>query len=69
MNLNLENAKKVRKIFSVSEINACENFAINCFYFRKEYLSSAVNGLTNSPKILHIIKREFFQLNFLQRDQ
>ena len=35
----------------------------------REYLSSAVNELTKSPKILHIIKRDFFDLNFLPRYQ
>ena len=32
----------------------------------REYLSSAVNVLTNSPNMFHIIKRDFFQLNCLQ---
>ena len=36
---------------------------------RREYLSSAVNELTNSSKILHITKRDFFQLIFLHTDQ
>ena len=35
---------------------------------RKEYLSSAVNVLTNSYKILHITKRDIFQLIYLQND-
>ena len=61
--------KKFQKIFFVSEINACENVALNYFYLRKEYLSSAANGLANSHKILHIIKRDFFQLNCFQKDQ
>ena len=30
---------------------------------RREYLSSAVNVFRNSPNILHITKREFFQWN------
>ena len=33
------------------------------------FLSLAVNMLTISPKILHITKRDFFQLNFLHSDQ
>ena len=32
-------------------------------------LSSPVNGLTKSPKNLHIIKREFSELNCLHKDQ
>ena len=36
---------------------------------RTEYLSLAVNVLTNSPKILHITKRAFFQLSCLHNDQ
>ena len=36
---------------------------------RKEYLSSAVNVLPNSPKTLHITKRHFFQLNCFHSDQ
>ena len=36
---------------------------------RREYLSSEVNGLTNSPEILHITNRDFFQLNCLHSDQ
>ena len=36
---------------------------------RRQYLSSEVNVLTNSPKILHITKRHFFQLDCLISDQ
>ena len=36
---------------------------------RREYLSSTVNMLTNSPKILDISKRVIFQLNFSQSDE
>ena len=32
---------------------------------RKQYLSLPVNGLTNSPKTLHINKKDSFQLNWL----
>ena len=41
---------------------------IGCVKFsllRTEYLSSVVNVLTANPKMLHITKRDFFQLNFL----
>ena len=36
---------------------------------RRKYLPSAVNGLTNSPKILHINCRDFFNLNSLHRNR
>ena len=37
--------------------------------WRREFLSLAANVLTNSPKILQITKRDFFQLNFFHSDQ
>ena len=36
---------------------------------RREYLSSAVNVLTNCLKILHSTKLDFFELNYRQIDQ
>ena len=36
---------------------------------KSEYLSSAVNVLTNSLKILHSTKRDFFELNSLHSDE
>ena len=36
---------------------------------RTRYLSLAANMLANSPKIWHVIKRYFFQLDFLSNDQ
>ena len=36
---------------------------------RREYLWSEVNGLKKSPKILHIIKRDFFNLNCLHSEK
>ena len=58
--------KKIQKKFFVSErIASCNELPL----LRREYLSSAVSGLNNSPKILHITKREFFQLNCLHTDQ
>ena len=43
----------------------CDKFSL----LRTEYLSSAVNGLANSLKILHENLRDFFNLNHLRRDQ
>ena len=48
------------------------SFSICCYklcLLRREYLSSAVNRLTNSPTILDITQRDFFNLNCLHRDQ
>ena len=36
---------------------------------RREYLSSGVNEIANTPKILHITQRDFLNPNCLQRDQ
>ena len=36
---------------------------------RREYLSSAVNVLTNSYKALRLTKTDFFRLNYLPNDQ
>ena len=41
---------------------------INLPLLRGEYLSSAVNVLTNSLKIFHVSKRDSFQLNYLHTD-
>ena len=43
----------------------CLKFSI----LKREYLPSSVNVSINSPKILHITKRDFFQLNFVHIDQ
>ena len=53
------------------------SFFVNCIWIgcvklsllRGETLWPAVNGFTNSPKILHITKRDFFQFNCLHIDQ
>ena len=60
--------KKLRKRFSFwdnSIWKCCNKLPL----LTREYLPSAVHGLTNSPKILHITQRDFFNLNYLQRDQ
>ena len=38
-------------------------------HLRTGYFSSAANVLTSSPKIWHVNKRDFFQLNFLGSDR
>ena len=60
--------KKVENIFCFWEscISKC---CYKLSLLTRKYLLLAVNGLTNSPKILHITQRDFFNLNFLQRDE
>ena len=41
---------------------------LKLFLLRREYLSSAVNVLTNTYKAFHLTKTEFFRLNYLQND-
>ena len=67
--LNLENAKKSSENIFRSLHNSIWKCCNKLPLLRREYLSSAVNGLTNSPKILHITQRDFFNLNYIQRDQ
>ena len=59
--------KKIRKYFRF-----CDNCVRKCCYklslLRREYLSSALIGLTNSPKILNITQRDFLNLNIRHRD-
>ena len=70
MNLNLENVKK-----NNSETNF--PFWDNCIWkcslksslLRKEYLLSALNGLTNRPRIFHSTHRDFFNLNCHNRNK
>ena len=41
---------------------------VNLFLLRREYLSPAVNVLTNTYKALHLTKNDSFRLNYLQND-
>ena len=41
---------------------------VNLSLLRREYLSSAVNVLTNTYKALLLTKTDFFQVNYLQND-
>ena len=41
---------------------------LKLFLLRREYLSLAVNVLTNTYKALHLTKTDFFPLNYLQND-
>ena len=60
--------KNRKKVFCSSD----DSIWIGCVklsLLRRECLSLAVNVLTNSPKIVHITNRDFFQLNCLHKDQ
>ena len=59
--------EKIQKKLCVFEIIASELVALNCL-LRREYLSSAVNVLTNTYKALHMTKTDFFRLNYFQND-
>ena len=69
LNLILEKAKKNSENIFPFWDNWIWKYSYKVSLLRRKYLSSAVNGLTNSHKIFHIIKRHFFQLNCLYRDQ
>ena len=69
--------------FNLDFRNAAKNWEKNFFFWyncmwiyivklsllRTGYLSSAANVLTSSPKIFHVNKRHFFQVNWLGSDQ
>ena len=61
--------KQISKMFLVSLIIASELIALKLSELRRAYLSSAVNVLTNSPKIFHIPETNFFQFNCLLSHQ
>ena len=64
--------RKFKKINSESLFRFSDNCILKCCnnlpLLRQESFSSAHNGLRKSPKILHIIQRDFFNLNILHRD-
>ena len=61
--------RKIEKTSFVFDILVSELVPLNSFLLKKEYLSSAVNVLTNSLKILHSTRRDIFQLNYHKSDQ
>ena len=61
--------QKVQKKRFVFEIMASELVAVKLSLLRREYLSSAVNVLTNSYKALRLTKTDFFRLNYVPNDQ
>ena len=61
--------KQSEKIFFGSEITPSQKCCYKLSLLRKEYLLLAVNGLTNSPNILHITKKDFFYGNCFRSGQ
>ena len=62
--------QKFEEIFFVFEIVAFELIAVETrFYWEREYLSSAVDMLTNSLKISDSSKTGAFELIFFQSEQ
>ena len=59
-----EMQQKIEKKFFIFKIIAFESGASNSPQSRIGYLSSAVNVLTTIPKILHITKRNVFEIIF-----
>ena len=60
--------KKIRKSFLFGD-NCVHIGCVKLSLLRREYLSSAVNVLTNSYKALRLTKTDFFRLNYLPNDQ
>ena len=67
--LHFKNAEKSwEKSFCFSD-NCIWIGCVNLSLLRTENLWPAFNVFTNSPKVLYITKRDFFQLNYLHSDQ
>ena len=60
--------KKFKKEFCFSD-NSIWITSVKLSLLTSEYLSSAVNVVTDSLKILHTTNRNFFLLNCLDNDQ
>ena len=69
LNLNLGNAKRKSEIIFPFWDNCIWKCCNKLPLLRREYLSSAINELTNSPNILHITQGDFFNLTCFQREQ
>ena len=61
-------AKNYKKVFCFWD-NCIWTGIVKLSLLRTGYFSSAANVLTSSPKIFHVNKRDFFQLNWLGSDQ
>ena len=60
--------KIAEKVSCIFVIMASEIGCVTLSLLRREYLSSAVNVLTNTYKALNLSKTDFFQVNYLQND-
>ena len=60
-----KNKKNWEKVFRFSD-NSIWKCCNKLPLLRRQYFSSALNGLTNSPKILHITQRVFFKPNLFK---
>ena len=59
-----KSSRKLRKTFCFWD-NCISIGIVKLSLLRRGYFSSAANVLTSSPKIWHVNKRDFFQLNCL----
>ena len=60
--------KKIGKSFLFGD-NRVRIGCVKLSLLRREYLSSAVNVLTNSFEAFRLTKTDFFRLNYLPNDQ
>ena len=60
--------KKIRKSFLFGK-NGVRIGCVKLSLLSREYLSTAVNVLTNSYKALRLTKTDFFRHNYLPNDQ
>ena len=66
--VNFENARKSSEKAFCFWDNYFRTECVKLSLLRREYWSSAVNVLTNTFKALHLIKKDFFRLNYLPND-
>ena len=65
----LEIKQKIEKKIFPSLDNCISIGSRKFSQFRRGYLSTTLNVLTNTPEISHIPKRDIFQICFLQSDE
>ena len=69
INLDFKNSEISWENLFFSWDNSFWNDIVKLPLLKKGYFSSAVNVLPNSTKILYVNKRDYFQPNWLDRDQ
>ena len=67
-NMDFENARKNWENDFRFQDNCVRSGCVKLSLLRTEYLSSAVNVLTNNYKVLRLTKTDFFRLNYLPND-